>query len=208
MKTEVQMLRPLNGVQVRQKHKSKFIAANDLLEAGNQYRAINGQSVRRLADYFNSQEAQEFAEVVKAKEQIHQIKIAGRGRGAVTWVHPLIALDLALWLSPDLKYEVYRWMHDNLLMFRDSSGDAFKLMNKAIDERFSVGSKYWIYTNTANRIRHECDVTDWSTATEEQLRKRDDMQKAVALLCRTHKYMTLDNMLDAASESTRIGEQR
>ena len=44
-------------------------------------------------------------------------------------------------------------------------------------------------------------VDDWNTATEDQLKERDRLQRNVILLCKTTKTMTLDNLVHSAVEN-------
>ena len=192
------MLRDLNGVSIKQRTKDSFISATDLLRAGNRARAADGLPTKDLRDYFTMQQTDEFIEAVKAAERITLVKAATRGRNGDTWVHPMVALDFALWISPRLKVAVYGWVLDNLMRLRVGSAESFKEMNKAIDDRFNVGSKYWFYTNTADAIRQAVGVTDWAVATEEQLAHRDRLQNNVVLLCKTTKEMTFSNLVTAA----------
>lgn len=192
------MLRELNGTQIKQRTKDNFISMTDLLKAGNNARREDGNPAKELRDYFTMQQTDEFIEALKAAERITEVKTATRGRNGDTWAHPMVALDFALWMSPRLKVDVYRWVLDNLMRLRVGSADSFKEMNKAIDDRFNVGSKFWYYTNTADAIRQTVGVEDWATATEEQLARRDRIQSNVVLLCRTTKEMTFNNLLAAA----------
>ena len=195
------MLRQLNGSDVRQRTTDNFISLTDLLYAGNVARATNSLPIRTLDFYFQTNEAQDFIESLKVSENITTVKTATKGRSGVTWGHPLLAMDFALWLSPMLKLEVYKWMFDQLLIKRVDSGNSFKDMNIALDTQFNIGAKTWKYANTANLIRETIGVSDWNTATENQLKERDRLQRNVILLCKTTKTMTLDNLVHSAVEN-------
>lgn len=195
------MLRQLNGSDVRQRTTDNFISLTDLLYAGNVARATNSLPIRTLDSYFQTNEAQDFIESLKVSENITTVKTATKGRSGVTWGHPLLAMDFALWLSPMLKLEVYKWMFDQLLIKRVDSGNSFKDMNIALDTQFNIGAKTWKYANTANLIRETIGVSDWNTATENQLKERDRLQRNVILLCKTTKTMTLDNLVHSAVEN-------
>lgn len=192
------MLRQLNGTDVRQRTGDNFISLTDLLYAGNSARHAAKLPLRTLDSYFTSNETQDFIETLKASENITTVKTATKGRTGVSWGHPLLAMDFALWLSPMLKVEVYKWMIDQLLLKRVESGDSFKEMNLALDAQFNIGAKYWKYTNTAKLIKETVGAEDWATATETQLKERDRLQRNVILLCKTSKTMTLDNLVHLA----------
>lgn len=67
----------------------------------------------------------EFIETLE-KEIGTKAIIVGRGSKAENWVHPFIFIDLALAISPVLKVKVYRWVYDNLIKYRNDSGDSYK----------------------------------------------------------------------------------
>jgi hypothetical protein len=197
------MLRPLYGKTVRQRTSDSFISANDLLMAGNEVRCRDGLNPKtNILEYFRKDSTEELVEAIKAKEGITRVKTSGRGRTAGTWVHPVVAMDLALWLSPSLKYEVYRWMMDQLLIRRLGSADSFKAMNEALDSRYKIGAKYWYYTNTANAIRDAVGVENWDAATETQLMVRDKIQDAIVIMCEQTSSIPFDSLVTNAIDST------
>jgi len=111
--------------------------------------------------------------------------IKGRGRSAQTWVHPLIFIDIALAINPKLKLEVYEWIFDHLIKFRNDSGDSYKEMSAALFTRFGNVREFQKYiASVADEIRDALNVSDWQTATEQQLEKRDKIHRSIKLLCR------------------------
>lgn len=48
------------------------------------------------------------------------------------WMHPYLFIDFAMWLNPAFKYEVIKFVHDNLINFRNRAGDAYKEMSAAV----------------------------------------------------------------------------
>lgn len=192
MKTEVTMKRETLGELISQKSQSGFFSATDLVKAGNKYRAMNGLPLTNLNVYFNSSSTKEF--IKQLEEKYGKVKISGRGRKPIgsekntdnttTWVHPLLFLDIALWLDPKMKVEVYEWLLDNLLRFRNDSGDSYKKM---------CGSLYLYAKNKASfnsniqkvaqLIKIECGVKDWNEASEKQLKLRDKMHEFISFAC-------------------------
>jgi hypothetical protein len=175
------MKRELFGMEISQKSKSEFFSATDLVKAGNSWRALNRMQGFDLPAYFKQKSTKEFMEELESK--FGCVKIPARGRGQHTWVHPFLFIDIALAISPRLKLEAYSWIFDKLIMYRNDSGDSYKKM---------CGSLYCITTNkslfpktisdVARLIQVECNVSDWQTATQEQLHKRDRIHENIALL--------------------------
>ena len=198
MKTEVIMKRTTLGEIISQKSKSGFFSATELVMAGNRYRILNGLKPVNLNSYFKSSANKEFISELEAK--YGKVKTDGRGRGVNLWVHPLLFLDIALWIDPKMKVEVYEWLMDNLLKFRNESGDSYKRMTGAL---YSVAkNKHKFPQNiklVARRIKAECGVKDWNEATEAQLKLRDNMHEFIAFAC---------DMLKDANDAINVGIER
>lgn len=180
MKTEVILKRELLGGEVSQKSKSEFFSATDLLKVGNKWRAANGLSLLKQEDYFKQKNVKEFMEELQAK--YGKIKINGLGRGNHTWIHPLLFIDMALWINPKIKIEVYEWLFDNLIKYRNNSGDSFKKMCGALLIRANKTNYVDNIQKLCKIIQHECGVSDWNTASEKQLKLRDKIHENISLL--------------------------
>jgi len=182
MKTAVIMKRELFGCEVEQNSKTEMFNATSLVKAGNKWRSLNGLSDFNLSQWLKQQNTKEF--IAELEKKNGSVLSVGRGRNASTWVHALLFIDLALAISPKLKIEVYDWLLDNLIKYRNESGDSYKRMAGAL----FVNSKNKAYFSNyiqevANKIRLSCGVDDWQKATENQLNKRDKIHDAIALLC-------------------------
>lgn len=195
MKTEVTMKREIFGKEIKQKSKSEFFSATDLERAGNVWRATNGLSLFDMKKWFQTKGSKEFISALEKK--YGTAKISGRGRGNHTWVHPFLFIDMALAISPELKIEVYSWLYDSLLKYRNFSGDSYKKMSGALYLNSSNKSEYskdvQVY---AYRIKRACEVLNWETATEKQLELRDRIHENISLLC---------DILNNNNDAVRIG---
>jgi predicted metal-binding protein len=182
MKTEVTMQRKTFGEIISQKSKSGFFSATELERAGNKFRVMNDLPFLKLNTYFSNSANKEFIKELEAK--YGKVKTDGRGKGNHIWVHPLLFLDIALWIDPKMKVEVYEWLMDNLLQFRNDSGESYNRMCGAL---FSISKNKSRFNKdiqiVARLIRTECDVKDWNTATEQQLKLRDKMHEFISLAC-------------------------
>ncbi len=182
METEVVMKRKLFGQEIKQKSKSEFFSATDLVRAGNRWRIQNNLQPFNLSEWFRQRKVKEF--INELEREFETVKISGRGRGHNTWVHPYLFIDLALALNPKLKIEVYKWLYDELIKYRNDSGDSYKKMVGALllnaNNKTLFLTKIKIY---ANEIRVACGVADWQKASEMQLKLRNKIHENVALLC-------------------------
>ncbi len=182
MKTEVIMKRPLFGFEVSQKSKSEMLSGTDLVKAGNVWRRANGLSDFNMSQWLKKSSTTEF--INELEQKFGKALIKGRGRSAHTWMHPLLFIDCALAISPKLKIETYQWLFDNLIKYRNESGDSYQKMTGALYVRHGNNKTFPKYVqDVARNIRLACQVSDWQKANENQLKARDQIHNEVALLC-------------------------
>jgi len=195
MKTEVIMKRELFGSEISQKSKSELFSATDLIKAGNSWRIGKKLQPINFNKWYNRKDIQEF--VKQLEKKYGTVKIEARGRGHHTWVHPLIFIDLALAISPELKIEVYEWLFDHLLKYRVDSGNSYKKMVGALYSNHSNKSTFTDFIkDVCYKIQYICEIEDWQKANESQLKLRDDIHNNISLLC---------NVLRDNEQAVRIG---
>jgi len=167
------------GREVRQQHIGGFFCVNDLTAIANKHRKALGLPVARWDVYKKSAKTKEFFDSLMREEQLVDIINATRGRGSLTWVHPLVFFDYAMWLSPDFKIAVYKWLYDNLTVFRDSSGESYKEMNRVLFETqgFNPSQGAIAISSLARAIKRDLDVSDWNKADSNQLKARDSIHR-------------------------------
>lgn len=175
------MERPLFGEIVRQSSKTAFISANDIVAAGNKWRASNNMPLFKIEYWFSTQATKDF--ISELEQHYGKVIISRVGAKGGRWFHPYLAIDLALAISPKLKVEVYKWLYDELLKYRNNSGNSYQRMAGALFERTKSKSTFSRdISKLALIIKNECGVKDWESATEEQLRLRDKIHDNIALL--------------------------
>lgn len=182
MKTEVIMVRQLFGCDIKQKSKSEFFSSTDLIKAGNKWRILNDLPPFNFNQWKNNDSTKEF--IKEIEDKFGSAIISGKGRGNNTWVHPYLFLDIALAIDPKLKIEVYQWLFDSLLKFRNDSGDSYKKMCGALYNNTTCKTSFSKYiSGVADTIRIECGVKDWQNADEWQLKLRDKIHEYISLFC-------------------------
>jgi hypothetical protein len=181
MKTTVLMERQLFGVPVHQNSKSQFFNANELVAAGNKWRLMNDLKLFNFRSWMSTQGNKEF--INEMQKQFGNVIETKRGAKGATWVHPFILIDIALAIDPKLKIEVYKWIYDELLKYRNDSGDSYKKMAGSLFENCSNKSTFHRgISKTALMIKNACKVDDWDKATQQQLELRDKIHYNIALL--------------------------
>lgn len=181
MKTEVIMKRELFGKEISQKSKSEFFSATDLVKAGNVWRIVNGYDLFSMKTWLSSKKTKEF--ISELEEEYGQCIIRSKGKNQHTWIHPFLFIDLSLSINPKLKIEVYKWLYDELMKYRNNSGDSYKKMAGAL--YLNASNKKQFLTdiqNYANDIKKACKVKDWNEASEDQLKLRDRIHENISLL--------------------------
>jgi len=188
MKTKVIMARLLSGHPIRQDSKTEMFNANDLIGAAAAIRKP-GDPVKALWSYFDLDSTVELmSEICIAKQlEMAEVKQARRGRDGGTWIHPIVMVDLAMWLSPTLKVAILDWVLDGLLLARNESGDSFKGMCTALTESFPAEMDQRLsYCRVSEFIATACQVgmtkDRWQKATEDQLKLRDRIQDNIIIL--------------------------
>ncbi len=178
MKTEGIMRRELFGREIRQKSKSEYFSATDLVNAGNRWRINHEMSIFNLSSFLKLDKTVEF--IKQLELEYGQIVIKGRGRNSTTWVHPFLFIDIALSINTNLKIEVYKWLYDHLLKYRNESGDSYKKMAGAIACNTPVKETANKIKEVAKSIKDKLEVKDWQSATELQLKQRDKIHEKIA----------------------------
>lgn len=188
MKTEVILKRPFMGGLVEQKSKSGLFNATDLVRIGNIKRNELGRNAFNLSQYLKNKQTTEFIEELQKENE--KVLTKGKGAGSKTWVHPLLFIDIALSINPSFKVNVYKWLFDELLKYRNDSGESYKKMAGALYERTSNKTRFHLeITETAKKIKEACNVSDWNTANENQLKLREKIHDNIYLLCNVLKDM-------------------
>lgn len=182
MTTEVIMKRKFNNSEIRQSSKTGYFCASDMVNAGNKWRFTNDLKQFNYSQWLKNPTTVEFIKALE-NETGEKAIIKGNAKNSLSWIHPFLFIDLALAISPALKVKVYRWIYDDLIKYRNDSGDSYKKMCGALYLTISNKSKFEDeIKDFAVKIRDECEVEDWQTATQEQLKLRDKIHENIALL--------------------------
>lgn len=131
MKTNQEMIRPMGEFRVVQRTKDGFFNATELLKQWN----VSNNSKKELKHYFENQSANELINTIVERENLNSRNSAylgSRGKNGGTWMHPILFIDFAMWINPSFKYDVIKFVYDEMIKFRNLSGDAYPTMCKAV----------------------------------------------------------------------------
>jgi len=181
MKTNVVMVRKMGVFDVNQRTKDGMFNANSLLKQWN----IANESKKEIKDYFDNKSTQEFIEVLKNDTStiggiVPMIKSkASKGENAGTWMHPYLFIDFAMWINPKFKFEVIKFVYDELIKYRNDAGDNYISLSasgvklKGYDFVEVAKAMQWIvFGKTGKELRQ--------SATQKELVELNDLQSKLS----------------------------
>lgn len=192
MKTEVLMTRDLNGLKISQRSSDKFLNATELI---NQYNKANNKK-KMMPEFWSNKGTSDFMESLAKnleEENIGETLVlekdlytTTRGKYGGTFMHPYLFVKFAMWLSPDFEVKVIKWVYDNLIDFRNQSGDHYLEMRQAIYDRyvefFDKKPNPLVFIKEANYINKlvygEYKGKKRNTSSEDELDMLNKLQKA------------------------------
>lgn len=131
MKTNQEMIRPMGEFRVVQRTKDGFFNATELLKQWN----VSNNSKKELKHYLENQSANELINTIVERENLNSRNSAylgSRGKNGGTWMHPILFIDFAMWINPSFKYDVIKFVYDEMIKFRNLAGDAYPSMCRAV----------------------------------------------------------------------------
>jgi hypothetical protein len=183
------------GNSVRCDTDGLMISLNDLLTAGNNWRAKNDMPLKRLEDItgtnaFKAFKADVCEETGMAEEEVFK---SVKGRNGRTMAHVFIAVYVAEQISSKFHVKVIKtFVESKLLEFRDLGGTEFKTVNLAVDMylpgREGKENK-GIYINLAKLLREKilgpgsC-TDDWNKASVAQTHARYEAERKLSDMLR------------------------
>ena len=184
MKTNAPMIRKMGNFDVTQRTKDGFFNATDLLKQWNKASV----SERKLDNFFASEKTKEFINTIMERESLNTPKMVylkSRGKKGGTWMHPMLFIDFAMWINPSFKYDVIKFVYDQMITYRKESCDAYKKLSSAVARIVPVNQMQLTMQDIARGInfcivnRHETDIRN-QYGDEETQRKYFDLQRKVS----------------------------
>ena len=131
MKTNQIMVRPMGEFKVTQRTKDGYFCATSLLK---QWNSSTGMK-KEVKDYLENHSTSELITTIKERENFTSGNLkskASRGENAGTWMHPILFIDFAMWINPSFKYDVIKFVYDEMIRYRNEAGDAYRELSSAI----------------------------------------------------------------------------
>lgn len=127
MKTNQILTRQMGDFDVLQRTSDGFFNATTLLRQWNDNEGMK----KSLDHYFENKSSNEFIDTIIEKEKLNTRKsvyLKTRGRNGGTWMHPILFIDFAMWINPAFRYDVLKFVYDQLVKYRNEAGNAYKEM--------------------------------------------------------------------------------
>ena len=131
MKTNQVMIRKMGEFQVEQRTRDGFFNATALLKQWN----VRKGSKKEVTKFFDLDSTSELVKTIMERENLNtqsDAYLSTRGKNGGTWVHPILFIDFCMWINPTFKYDVIKFVYDEMIKFRNLAGDAYPEMCKAV----------------------------------------------------------------------------
>ena len=131
MKTNQVMIRQMGEFQVEQRTRDGFFNATALLKQWN----VRKGSKKEVTKFFDLDSTSELVKTIMERENLNtqsDAYLSTRGKNGGTWVHPILFIDFCMWINPTFKYDVIKFVYDEMIKFRNLAGDAYPEMCKAV----------------------------------------------------------------------------
>lgn len=136
MKTNQIMIRQMGEFSVKQRTKDGFFNATELLK---QWNRVSGMK-KEVTKFLDLGSTSELVKIIMEREDLHTqdstyVKSrASRGDNAGTWMHHVLFIDFAMWINPSFKYDVIKFVYDDMIRYRNLAGDSYKELASAISK--------------------------------------------------------------------------
>ena len=131
MKTNQIIIRPMGDFKVSQRTKDGFFCATSLLAQWNEKSGMK----KEVSKFFEIQSTSELVKIIMIRENLNtqdSTYLKTRGKNGGTWMHPILFIDFAMWLNPSFKYDVIKFVYDEMISYRNLAGDAYQSMCSAV----------------------------------------------------------------------------
>jgi len=206
MKTNVNMIRKMGSFEITQRSKDGKFDASKLLKQWN--KQGTKREMKRFLDSPKTKEfikeilKQDFSDIAETRLAENQIVMFIKGRNTkngkipdVHWMHPYLFIKFAMYLNPRFEYQVIKFVHDQLIDFRNNAGDNYRGLTNAVQRfdnidypRLAKGLNWIVFDRHENGIRQ--------TASEKQLKEMTDLQKKLAFACDMGYIKAFDELIN------------
>ena len=203
MKTNQTLTRAMGKFEVFQRTSDGFFNATALLKQWNK----DGKR-KDIDDFLGNKMTKEYITVIESKENLNtqksgDLKVvkSARGKNGGTWMHPFLFIDFAMWLNVEFKYDVIKFVYDQLIQYRNEAGDTYREMAvqiARISKKSDIPVNISSIASALNHIvygRHEREIRNKS-AEEQSMRELLKLQIKVSELIKEGFIKTYDQLIN------------
>jgi hypothetical protein len=229
MKTNVNMVRRMGDFTVLQRSVDGMFDATNLIK---QWNAVPGNPQKEVDDFLRLDSTKEFISAIETEENLLPLKSANdnvydvthksqllkpandrgysdkvlyikRGRNAISYMHPYLFIDFAMWINSKFKYQVIKFVYDELIKFRNLSGDNWNtLRNSTMNYHLRKSGKLpekEVYQQNGAIIQimmfgRYVSPDVWQNVSEDLLKVRSELELAM-IYCYDNDF-THDRMIE------------
>lgn len=181
------MTRKMGEYDVLQRTSDGYFNATSIVKQWNTTLKNNPHKSRDykekdLFEYLDNKSTKEFISTIADRENLNgkgEVVLSKRGKNGGTWVHPMLFIDLCMWINPNFKYDVLKFVQDELIHFRNLTGDNYPVLTASLAKLpnpeykdVARGMNMVVFGEHYKNIRNK--------ATVEQLRELDSIQNNIA----------------------------
>lgn len=152
------IVRDYAGFQIRQRNSDGFLSATDMCKVGNKqfkdYRIL-----KRSLNYIKTVEQHLLDQKEIPPSGIIEINNGGTLQNYQgTWIHPLLAIDLAMWINPEFNLKVIQWVNRYLNGDITLVADVVEQHDRVYDTISSVVVNTVDSTNINNTLAQQIEL--------------------------------------------------
>lgn len=141
MKTNQVMIRKMGVFDVAQRTSDGYFNATALAKAWNETMPDNKREIdnfwksTNLPDLMSEIAENELGiKSVDFTELKNKLSKTNKGKNGGTWLHPVLFVKFAMYLSPRFEYHVLKFVSDQMLAYRNEAGDSYKELAAAVSK--------------------------------------------------------------------------
>lgn len=218
METVVVLSRKMGNYEITQRTSDGYFDANALLL---QWNADKTNPVKRIAHFTENDKTDEFINEIKCRKSDNaeiQPLIKTKGRLTVkgktpdkVWMHPFLFIDFAMWLSPSFKYDVIKFVYDELIRYRNEAGDAYREMSESVAKLSKKGEIQKNIIKVAEAInfiaQNDHSKMIRNQASEIQMKEYVRIEKEIVMLVNKGFIKTFEGLMEYLRSEWRIKYQ-
>ena len=144
------MIRPMGNFNVIQRTSDGYFNATHLLKQWNENaksKSVNSTDLkeRRLDAFWDSTNLNQLMSEIAENELDFKSQNFGDLKNALsktcrgkknggTWMHPILFIKFAMYLSPRFEYHVLKFVADEMIHYRNGAGDAYRELGSAVQK--------------------------------------------------------------------------